>query len=121
MSIFWIGALMMALKLESTIWLVDMTLVSSLFCTSFEIEAARPRCETLRDAVAGLRWIKTSFVGWSGAPAGRRAYRSSQVDGRSGGRSDRSDFNHVDGHIDIAARGLGIGAKMVGILDELLR
>src|SRR5437016_2637142 len=113
MSIFWIGALMMAVKLESTIWLLVMTLVSSLFCTSFKIEAARPRCENLRDAVAGLRWMERSFVGWTGAPAGRRAYRSSQVDGRSGGRSDRSDFNHVDGHIDIAARGLGIGTKLL--------
>src|SRR4051812_46805937 len=106
MSIFRIGALMMAVKLESTIWLLVMTLVSSLFCTSLEIEAARPHCENLRDAAAGFRWMETSFVGWTGAPAGRRAYRSSQVDERSSGRSDRSAFNHVDGYIDVAARGL---------------
>src|SRR5204863_5409433 len=56
-------------------------LVSSLGCTSFEIEAARPRCENLRDAVARLRWMETSVFGWSGAPAGRSAYRSSQVVG----------------------------------------
>ena len=45
----------------------------------------------------------------TGGPASQRAAAACRIS------------NHVDGHIDIDACGLGIGAKLLGILDELLR
>src|SRR5205807_3195300 len=101
MSIFWIGALMIAVKLESTIWLVVMTWTPHCFARRLKLRPHGPvakTCATQSQAFAG--WKRVSSDGAVRPPVGERTVRLKSMEPAAEGpaylraeeRSARSDF-----------------------------